>query len=356
MDKRPRGRPPHPDILTPREWEVLELLRHSLSNEEIADRLDISVPGVKYHVSQILSKLHVSSREEAAAWQLEEHRRTAWPALPLAAKAAGLTVIVAAIAAVAVLAYGVSQTEGGDPQPSVVAFDLEDLQPGKDPARDLVLLDSGLSGDIARVEIRPASGGEIASEFDFIPGTPLDNVSGWRLTITTWSETFPGFLSGPVGRPDPPPGCYQATIWTNANEPAADNVPGSFNSTGLVDDSECDVESITRDTAIVIAGREGHRSRNSETSAPLVASTTLGAATQALAEAGFSADYAHHSSEKTVWLVIYEGPFVDTSLPPTQVPKTARPTPIPICSRVATIVDATNGDVLLSEAIPLGPC
>ena len=35
---RRRGRPPYPDILTPREWEVLALLRQGLSNEEIAQR------------------------------------------------------------------------------------------------------------------------------------------------------------------------------------------------------------------------------------------------------------------------------------------------------------------------------
>ncbi len=49
-----RGRPPHPDILTPREWEVLALLRESLSNDEIAQRLGISLAGAKYHVSEIL--------------------------------------------------------------------------------------------------------------------------------------------------------------------------------------------------------------------------------------------------------------------------------------------------------------
>ncbi len=48
-----RGRPRHPDILTPREWEVLALLREGLSNPEIAERLGISRDGVKFHVSEI---------------------------------------------------------------------------------------------------------------------------------------------------------------------------------------------------------------------------------------------------------------------------------------------------------------
>jgi DNA-binding CsgD family transcriptional regulator len=69
---RTRGRPPYPDILTPRQWEVLALLREGLSNEEIARRLGISLDGVKFHVSEILGKLGVSNRNEAARWQREE--------------------------------------------------------------------------------------------------------------------------------------------------------------------------------------------------------------------------------------------------------------------------------------------
>jgi DNA-binding NarL/FixJ family response regulator len=79
-----RGRPPYPDILTPREWEVLELLRQGLSNEHIAELLGITLRTAKFHVSEILSKLGVESREQAAAWQPEEaparvRRWLAWP-------------------------------------------------------------------------------------------------------------------------------------------------------------------------------------------------------------------------------------------------------------------------------------
>src|SRR5574341_1993139 len=94
-----RGRPPHPDILTPREWEVLALLREGLSDQAIGYRLGISLDGAKYHVREILSKLGVSSRQEAAAWRSEERapaRR--WIVLPLAARIAGALVVVAAIA------------------------------------------------------------------------------------------------------------------------------------------------------------------------------------------------------------------------------------------------------------------
>jgi glutamate racemase len=63
---RRRGRPRHPDILTPREWEVLSLVRRGDSNSQIGRRLGISFAGAKYHVAEIMSKLGVHSRQEAA--------------------------------------------------------------------------------------------------------------------------------------------------------------------------------------------------------------------------------------------------------------------------------------------------
>jgi DNA-binding CsgD family transcriptional regulator len=63
-----RGRPPHPDVLTPREWQVLDLLVEGLTNAEIAVRLKVSPETVKTHVAEILSKLDVGSRQQAVAW------------------------------------------------------------------------------------------------------------------------------------------------------------------------------------------------------------------------------------------------------------------------------------------------
>lgn len=64
-----RGRPKHPDVLTPRQFEVLELVREGLTNPQIAERLGISPDGAKWHVKEILWKLDVPSREEAGRWR-----------------------------------------------------------------------------------------------------------------------------------------------------------------------------------------------------------------------------------------------------------------------------------------------
>jgi NarL family two-component system response regulator LiaR len=69
---RPSERPPTPDPLTPREVEVLQLVAQGRSNQEIADLLVISETTVRTHVSNILNKLHLASRTQAALYALRE--------------------------------------------------------------------------------------------------------------------------------------------------------------------------------------------------------------------------------------------------------------------------------------------
>ena len=51
---------------------MLKLIAQGLSNQDIADQLVISEATVRTHVSNILSKLHLASRTQAALYALRE--------------------------------------------------------------------------------------------------------------------------------------------------------------------------------------------------------------------------------------------------------------------------------------------
>jgi two-component system, NarL family, response regulator LiaR len=72
------GMRPVKSPLTPREWEVIDLLRAAKSTEEIAQTLVLSTETVRSHVKNILRKLGVRSREDAVA-AAEKMRNAPWP-------------------------------------------------------------------------------------------------------------------------------------------------------------------------------------------------------------------------------------------------------------------------------------
>jgi DNA-binding CsgD family transcriptional regulator len=72
-----RGRPRYPEVLTPRQQEVLEHVRQGKTNQQIASEIGISPDGVKWHVSEILSRTGARRRREAAEWGRERERPTA---------------------------------------------------------------------------------------------------------------------------------------------------------------------------------------------------------------------------------------------------------------------------------------
>ena len=63
---------PTTDPLTERELDVLRLVAQGKSNREIAEQLVITEMTVRTHVSNILSKLHLASRTQAALYALKE--------------------------------------------------------------------------------------------------------------------------------------------------------------------------------------------------------------------------------------------------------------------------------------------
>ncbi len=68
----PAGNPPTPEPLTERELEVLQLVSQGLSNQEIAERLVIGDATVRTHIGNILGKLHLANRVQAALYALRK--------------------------------------------------------------------------------------------------------------------------------------------------------------------------------------------------------------------------------------------------------------------------------------------
>lgn len=68
----PASQIPAEEPLTAREMDVLKLVARGLSNQEIADELVVSVATIYTHVSNILAKLHLASRTQAALYALRE--------------------------------------------------------------------------------------------------------------------------------------------------------------------------------------------------------------------------------------------------------------------------------------------
>jgi len=69
---QPPDKPPTLEPLTEREMEVLKLVAQGRSNQEIAEALVISEATARTHVSNILHKLHLASRTQAALYALRE--------------------------------------------------------------------------------------------------------------------------------------------------------------------------------------------------------------------------------------------------------------------------------------------
>jgi NarL family two-component system response regulator LiaR len=75
--------PPTPEPLTERELDILRLVAQGRSNREIAEQLVITEMTVRTHVSNILSKLHLASRTQAALYALREGLASLDDVLPL---------------------------------------------------------------------------------------------------------------------------------------------------------------------------------------------------------------------------------------------------------------------------------
>ncbi|MCC6268794.1 MAG: SH3 domain-containing protein [Dehalococcoidia bacterium] len=127
---------------TPRQREVLDLLVRGRTNSQIGDQLGISLDGAKWHVSEIITRLGVESRDEAAEyWRHHNGLRLrfsrlsggffGWSALKWGAGAA----LVGAIGiAAAVVLLVLREGSGGDPDQGAGPLATETPTPDASPS------------------------------------------------------------------------------------------------------------------------------------------------------------------------------------------------------------------------------
>ncbi len=116
--------------LSPRQREVLDLIARGKTNAEIAATLGLSLDGAKWHVREILGKLDVTSREEAANYWHQENRPMARLARALAAvtPGGGMFKIIAGAGALAAVTVAVTmvllalRSAGADSSPNPPTF------------------------------------------------------------------------------------------------------------------------------------------------------------------------------------------------------------------------------------------
>jgi hypothetical protein len=118
--------------VTPAEARVLELVREGKNNAEIAVRLGLSVNTVRFHVSNLLSKAGVTSREELGKWRPTASRR--WTVFWLPGTGVLKAVALSAATAAAVGAAIVFSVSIGSDQDRASPDGEDDVTPG--PSED----------------------------------------------------------------------------------------------------------------------------------------------------------------------------------------------------------------------------
>jgi DNA-binding CsgD family transcriptional regulator len=214
-----RGRLHNPDIFTPREWAVFQLLREGRTNEQIAEELGVTIDGAKYHVSSILSKLGVSSRVEASRWQPEApaqlgHRPGIWSLVLAFAKISGTAVAASAILGIGVLGYGVLISKNGNEaldQRAAAAEAGDTLHEASGSPRSAAGAPDQSSATLTSTPLSPSSpgaGGQPAQ----LPAIPAQTAGpGQELLDDGGAIIIPGVSSSPVP--------------TNAQKPTGDAKP-----------------------------------------------------------------------------------------------------------------------------------
>jgi hypothetical protein len=336
---------------------VLGLIREGLADQEIADRLEITLAGAKYHVSEILTKLGVESREEAAAWTPPPRERRWWEkafALSLIWKATSVAVLVATAVGVGVLAWGVARSESDSAEASVFP-DLHLPPPDAPPTltRDELLMGHVIGGGVSAIDIQVSTVEAIYRQFgqdwqhyNGFPLDPADQSTAWLVRTRQWVDT-PDQFGSPIG-------CRGDVI------AILDNGPDAFAWMRSGSSPEADAECkgpISRDVAVILAHWAVNLVIPDDEGGQVEARhNSLGDSLGEVRAAGFSPGNVSDEYGSRVWLVTFQGHFYAPgtgAVSPTPAAQT--PTVAPPCHTVAVIIDE-SGTVLFADSAPSDAC
>lgn len=212
------------DALTDRQREVLGLIAAGRTNPEIAEALGVSLAGAKWHVSEVISRLGVDTREEAAeVWRAEHSlprrfflRIHALAGLgvfkTVAVGVAALSVAGASLGAGAVI-HSLGKTDQPEATadarlaefPNAIYTRAEALDVGRRLAANVIAHDSKMSG--VTFESRAFEGSDLvpageqffedATSADFgLPGNAADFPAGRNLWLVAFTASGFDTLSG----------------------------------------------------------------------------------------------------------------------------------------------------------------
>lgn len=199
---------------------MLDLLREGLSDQEIADRLEMTLSGAKHHVSDILSRLGVVSRGEAATWEPTVQRSSWWQRavlLGLAWKATAIVVVLGASVGIGVLAWGVSRT-GSESVSAPVFQDLHLPPPVNEPKLSRAQIEAVAATwpGVRAIDIQVSTRKAIAEAID-MPDVLRDQSTAWLLRarlVGSDQQCYAEFCSGGLymdPRPTPVIACRTVT-------------------------------------------------------------------------------------------------------------------------------------------------
>ncbi|MBK6562710.1 MAG: helix-turn-helix transcriptional regulator [Dehalococcoidia bacterium] len=227
--------------LSPRQQEVLGLIARGCTNGEIADRLGITLDGVKWHVSEILARLDVPSREEAVvAWQQRQRANRlarvrslvpAWFSLKaLSISGASVAGVVGAAVVVGAIREGAPAGPSDEGPGVAVAAAPTPTQ----AAPTAIVLPAGIArpcipGELMASSSRRLDGDTAVAEFVFTKPRTCDLIEFTEAFVVATGETPQGKrLATRAGALIAPAGTDQAIVtvrWKNWCEPVPTPVP-----------------------------------------------------------------------------------------------------------------------------------